>query len=462
METGESAVASEGAPAGPTGGGALRKSMGWAFLLAGIGYTTYAYYGLAPPPGGLPTDWWHGHTFMLDWPVVGGWVDAPTYGSLMLSLPAILCCVGVFFGTRSALARTLSLACAFSVFFFAACAFRAPEGWEFFSWRLTAIFVLSGLSLSAAILSPLLVKSWLRLPVWLQVLIYAPLFVLLMAVVRGATGTDEEMAFLVSPWPAWTVFALERGVILICGFLLASGIGVISLSGGFKKDVRVAAGTLAALALPGSWIAIFSDTPSVGGFFTLAAATAALLGLGLISGAPDRRRALGRRGLHLVLGAVMAFVPIFTGQRLAASDKEANLHVLAPQLTEALQKHIEKEESYPSDLAALVPEYLDEYPRPRIGFALVGWLGLESPAAYRYNEYGSSYVLEFDGPLWTQCAYSGQYYFEEEEEDYEDEEGYFDEEPSWSCPEKTPPLFSSAAGNEEERIEDFEDEDDRE
>ena len=94
-----------------------------------------------------------------------------------------------------------------------------------------------------------------------------------------------------------------------------------------------------------------------------------------------------------------------------------------------------------------------------IGFGVLETLGIVEPAAYRYNEYGSSFVLEFDSSLWVQCQYSGHYYFDEEE-DYEDEEDDWQpEEPTWSCLDKRPALL----GEDEEagagEYDEYEDED---
>ena len=80
------------------------------------------------------------------------------------------------------------------------------------------------------------------------------------------------------------------------------------------------------------------------------------------------------------------------------------------------------------------------------------------PAAYRYNEYGSSFVLEFDSSLWVQCQFSGHYYFDEEEEDYEDEEDDWEpEEPSWSCLDKRPALLGDDEAGDGDEYGDYED-----
>ena len=76
-------------------------------------------------------------------------------------------------------------------------------------------------------------------------------------------------------------------------------------------------------------------------------------------------------------------------------------------------------------------------PKPRVGFQFLELIGLADEVKYRYNEYGSSFILEFDASLWTQCSYSGNYYFDEEEEEEVEEE----EEPEWSCLNKSPALF---------------------
>jgi hypothetical protein len=158
---------------------------------------------------------------------------------------------------------------------------------------------------------------------------------------------------------------------------------------------------------------------------------------------------------------VLVALPIFAGRSLAAGDYTLNRYVRAPLVIEALQQHIESEEFYPETLDGLVEAgYFDQTPKPRIGFGVLETLGLVDEVKYRYNEYGSSFVLEFDSSFWVQCSYSGNYYFEEDEEEFDEEdEDYANEEPVWTCLDKRPALIEEGAGEEEDEEEEEYEED---
>jgi hypothetical protein len=430
----------------------MSAAVAWLAAANNLAYTTVIYYGVAPPPGGLPTDWWHGRTFILDMESMGGYVDNPAGGALLIGIPAAILSIVVFRFTRSATARALTLGTTIAAMILALLGYAAAYPWENFSWRFTVVAVASGMALGSAIVAPLLAKSWLRLSGVARAAIYLPIFFFLMAAVRGATGTSEYMQFMVSPWPAFTSFALDSGVTLIAGMLFSMSLGVLSLSRGFA-GVHSAVGLVIALAIPGIFFheAVMEATPT---WFLGLTVLALLLILAATRyrGNGDKHLALQTRGFLLGLGGALAFFPVFAGHALASGDYVVNRYVRAPKVIEALQAHIVREEFYPESLSDLVEaRYYDETPRPRIGFGFLSDLGLDDEVKYRYNEYGSSYVLEFDSSLWIQCSYSGQYYFDdEEEEEYLDDEDYEDEKPEWSCLGKAPSLMDASADEEEE------------
>ena len=134
---------------------------------------------------------------------------------------------------------------------------------------------------------------------------------------------------------------------------------------------------------------------------------------------------------------------------MADADYAFNRFVRAQVVIDALSRHWEKEERYPDKLDQLIAgDYLDEIPRPRVGFqflyAPVGWL---QPSEFFYRNVGASYVLEFVSTEWVQCAYNPAYTDdgledEELEEDYDYEGEYADEEGEvWSCPDAPPELW---------------------
>ena len=87
--------------------------------------------------------------------------------------------------------------------------------------------------------------------------------------------------------------------------------------------------------------------------------------------------------------------------------------VIAPKVIEAIERYHAEQAVYPSDLAALVPKQLPAIEQPRIG-----WLDWDEEV-FTYTDLGDSFLLEFAGPLWVQCAYSPPY----EEEVDEDRAG---------------------------------------
>lgn len=426
--------------------------LGWLTLLANFGYSVYGYYGFAPPPEGMPTDWWHGRTYILDFESMGAYVDDPILGALLYGLPAVVICLATFLTTRSTITRMLSLSFTLTSVLFALVGFAAAPLWVLFSWRFTAVFALMGLSLAAALLAPLLVKSWLRLPWATRFLIYFPIFFGAMAAVRGATGTSEHMTFMMSPWPIFTTLGLATGVLAVSSFLFSTALGVISLSRG-TLDIAAAAGLSIAVSIPSIWVALgISELPLQSVLVSSSIAAVLIAVCSIHRGSGDRRTRLLTRGFHVGLAAVLVSVPIFSGHSLAAGDYSVNRYVRAPEVIEALQQHIKSEEFYPDTLEGLVEAgYFERTPKPRIGFDFLEHIGLADEVKYRYNEYGSSFILEFDSSYWVQCSYSGNYYFDDEE--FEDEE-FQGEESDWSCLDKSPTLIGESPDDPEDEYDD--------
>lgn len=441
----------------PTNAGRVHTPLGWLTVLLNLAWTTYGYYGFAPPPDGMPTDWWHGRTFILDWELMGGYVDAPLTGALIWTIPAAAICLGTFATTRSAIARTLSLTCAVTSFLYAATGYAVGPAWMLFSWRLTAVIELFALALASTLTSALLVKRWLQLGWTLRLALYLPVFFALMAAVRGATGTNESLSFGVTPWPIFTTFGLDNAIFVVCGLLFATALGVLSMSReGMDTVKRV--GLILALVLPGFWTSLRFPGLSLSTLFGLVLVAVVMVASASLVRTREAEGGLAGRGFHIALGAALVFVPILSGSAMARGDFAVNRYVRSPIVIEALQAHIKAEEFYPEKLEDLVEAgYLDEAPRPRIGFGFLEPLGLADPAAYRYNEYGSSFVLEFDSSLWVQCQYSGNYYFDdEEEEEFEEDEDWEEEEPDWACLDRAPALMGDDSDEGVEEYDEFE------
>jgi hypothetical protein len=413
----------------------------------------FLYYGLGVPPGGISTRWWHPSTFLLDWPIVGAWVDVPRLGILAAALPASLISVGVFLTTRSALTRAIALSCVFTALGFAAYGFASPMPWHFFHWRWSLVIVLSGVAMGWASASPLLAARWIERGLPTGLAIYLPVSLATAAMIRGATGTDENLPFSFSPWPAFPVFGLEGGAYGIAGILLGLAAGTLLLARASERPAIALAGILCATLLPGLWFSLRFGALEAHSFAALSLVSALLLGAAQITRSGDRCAVLQRRGLHFACGAALVAIPLISGHALATGDYASNRFFRSGIVIDALQRHIQERDSYPENLDVLVEEnYLDALPQPRVGFAFVSALGLAPAHQFHYSDFGSGFNLEFVATEWIQCTYTGSYYYPEDEEEFDDdpeEEEYEDSEP-WNCVKDYPSLWKLEAREESE------------
>ena len=102
-------------------------------------------------------------------------------------------------------------------------------------------------------------------------------------------------------------------------------------------------------------------------------------------------------------------------------------------ILDGLERHYAREQLYPDSLEELVAAGdLDALPSPAIGFRSLGG------ADFHYQNFGTSYLLDFAAPRWVECAYSPPYAEEEEEDDDGADEALGG---SWSCPAEPPELW---------------------
>jgi hypothetical protein len=427
-----------------------RRALAWILLAALVGYVVFLYYGVGHAPGEIATRWWHPSTFLLDSPGVAGWSDTPRLGILALALPATLLGVGVFLTTRSSVLRALALSCIFTSIGFAAYGIASPMPWRFFHWRWSLVLVLGGAAMGWASASPFLAGRWLERGLPAGLVVYLPLGLATAAVIRGATGTDESLPFSFSPWPAFPVLGLESGAYGIAGILLGLAAGTALMSRGLERPGRALVGSVAAIALPWLWIGARFGALQPRNGAALALLSSLLLCGVLFTRGRGRAATLRKRALHLACGATLVAFPLIAGHALATGDYASNRFYRSGLLIDALQRFIEEHDSYPPKLEDLVDGgFLDELPRPRVGFAFVEALGLAPPRHFHYSEFGSGYNLEFSSTEWIQCTYSGSYVYPEDEEEelYDDEEELEDYEP-WNCIKDHPSLWKLEARGE--------------
>ena len=440
----------------------LPAAVGWIALIALDAYAVFLHQGLGSAPGGWASLWWHPTSFLLLHPTVGGWTDVPMQGVAIVCLPALLLSPVVFLGTRSAVARALSVSFVVMCGVFAVAGFSFGSLWELFHWRLSIVMIWIGLAVGFTIMSPALSKSWLRLQGVIRFVLYAPIAFAIVALIRNATGTDETLIMNFAPWPGISVFGLEIAAYAIVGglFGLAVGLGAISQwtkrlpSPDGRRIAGALVGVLAGVMIPAIWWSARFGSPgasAVGGIVVLAAIA---LGLSSITRSGDRSAVLTRRAAHFALGACLVIAPVLAGRAWANADYTLNKFVRAKIATDALAEYYAKEGVYPDSLGELTDEnYLEELPRPRVGFDFLYDVGLLEPIEFSYRGLGSSYVPEFVSTEWVQCAYNPPWSPNagaNPEYEYEDDEEYADEDDEsgevWSCPDTRPELW----GNDDE------------
>jgi hypothetical protein len=415
-----------------------------ALLLA---YAVLLHRGIGPIPGNLQSNWYNPSAFLLgalQGRGLGATVESAGSALALLALPALAAAVGVFFTTRSAVARMLSTASVIAVALFVYYGVQAPRVWSFFHWRWSGSMVLFSLCLGAALTAPLLAESWQRRSWLSRLILYLPLFAAVVVFERNVTGTDDQLIFAISPWPAVQVFGLEVFASAIALLLIGVAIGLWLVSRGLERTP----GDLVALWLAA---AVFAPAIPAGALWlgsryglvpfragpVLLATTAAIALLTLLLAAKlgvgrgsDR---LARRARVWALGGLLLGLPLLVGQSLTRLDYTTTRDSRAQSIIDALERHYQKESIYPENLEELVAGGdLLEIPRPRIGFAPL------SGQDFLYQSFGTSYVLEFSAPRWIQCAYNPPYKDEYEDEELEE---LGDLGGSWSCPSKPPELW---------------------
>jgi hypothetical protein len=155
---------------------------------------------------------------------------------------------------------------------------------------------------------------------------------------------------------------------------------------------------------------------------------AAIFGIATLWVAEDRG-ALRRRARWLAVGVALTGIPLLAGQSLARLDYHVTRERHAREIIDALDRYMERESLYPDALADLVAAGdIGGIPKPAIGF------GFLYDASFRYQSFGTSFILEFAAPRWVECAYTPPY----ADEDDEDAEPLGE---AWSCPSQPPELW---------------------
>lgn len=417
--------------------------LGWSLAAAALGWAIAVHHGVGPVPAGGHSAWYEPTGWLLDLlaaTTLGAWLDTPLRSLVAFTLLSLALAAAVFATTRSAVARTLAVAAALAtaLFLFYGLGGNRSAIWTFFGWRGSAVMALFALVMAAALCAPSLGGSWLRRGWPVRLALYLPIAAVVIIALRDVTGTDPKLAFAISPWPVVTMFGIEIGVSLVVALVAATAL-VLSLvaatrlaSGQRVLAVGVALGTLAAVAVllrPQPGLALAAGALLIG---VLAALVAARLA------GPESRSGVTAAARSCAAGAILVALPVSTGLTLVNRDYVATREGAAKRINEALKRYFERKDGYPDTLEQLVAtKDLPAVPRPQVGF------GVGGEPSFTYQNFGTSYILEFSAPRWVQCAYSPPWGDDAlEEEDAADDGGGHDAlAGSWSCPRKPPELW---------------------
>ncbi len=420
-----------------------RAAAGWAVLLVLLGYAGFVHHGLGPVPDGT-IEVYSPREFLLAESWIEPFEERPGLGVLAFAAPAVLLAVGVFVLTASAVARTLAVAGVVASILFAFYGLRPPGPgiWRFFGWRGSGVMAGLALVIAATSTAPLLARSWLRLPTWGRVLVYLPVFLLVVVLLRNVTGTDPTLRFAISPWPVVPLFGMTIGSVAILGLL--AGMTAAAFAFTHTGGLRIA-GIAVGLLLPAVWFKLWHGTVPDAGLGAITAVAAACIAAALLS---VQKPALKLRARGLAWGTILAAAPLLAGEALASFDYSRTREGSAREIITALDAYYAKHEEYPEELAELVDGgYIEAIPQPSIGFSAFG-----GEQEFAYQSFGISYNLEFSAPDWVQCAYNPAWAEEDWEEEEEEAEAEADEaddpsdeehslEESWSCPSSPPELW---------------------
>jgi MFS family permease len=413
----------------PSAGG-LPFWPGWVFTGALVLYAVAMHHGMGPPTGGIAQHWYEPTTFLYRVDLISFAFDSSMRALGCLTLPAVLLAGGVFITGRSAVARAIALCCVVATLLFVFYGEFAPRPWEFFGWRGSAVLWLTAACVGFAAAAPFLAASWLRLTWPLRVAVYLPFAFGIVAFIRNATGTNPELRFAISPWPAVPVFGMEVGAL----FFVVGFSGVAIAMAGFAAAVgrtdRGAVGVritalLLGLLVPvgllalGGWLGMFPFELGAKTLFGVAALCAVAIAGAATLGAGEDGGALRRRARWIAVGTALAGGPLLAGQVLARADYCVTREHRAREIIDALDRYVEREFLYPDALQDLVAAGdIEEIPAPAIGF------GFLRDARFRYQNFGTSFILEFPAPRWVECAYTPPYVDEDSADEAEGDEAF--------------------------------------
>lgn len=413
-----------------------------AFLALAIGYYEFLGAGATPSERAGQVPWWKpaGWARTLDWPALASLqqigadtVQARHEGRFeprsliplgLFAAPVVALAALGFVLFRAAIARAALLALALTLIGFSYYGWLDVETWQDYGWRWPAVLLTTSAYVALFALLPAVVGAFrtrsLAVCIAAVLLFWLPIHLLSIEV----TGTNPNLQWNLSPWPTLTLYGF-----LLCGLLL----GVIHLAAAVGLAVRsrvAGAGgvALAALAAGAAAIALrWIPFEATSALRLVALALPAAL-LAAFAGRPAGARTAA---VSFGVAGVLLIASIKAGQVHAEWFLARGRDQIAPEVIAALDRYHARHDAYPATLDELVPEEL-----PRVRQPHIGWLDWDEEV-FTYTELGDSFLLEFSGPLWVQCAYSPPY----QEERAEAEAAGERLEAAWTCERKPPRLW---------------------
>lgn len=412
------------------------------FLALALGYYEFLGAGVTPSERAKQVPWWKpaGWARSLDWKALAqlqqigaDTVQARHEGRFeprsliplgLFAAPAVAAAALGFALFRGALARVALVALGLTLCAFAYYGWLDLETWQDYGWRWPAVLLSTSAWLAVFALAPALVEAVRARPLAVRAAALVAFVVPIHVLSIEVTGTNPTLQWNLSPWPTVTLYGFLLFGLLLGVIHLAAGIGCV-VRGRLPGAHGVALGALAAAAVAIVLRGIPFEATSA---LRLAALALPAAGLAALAGRGPAARTSAAS--FLVAGALL-IGSIKLGQWHAEWFLARGRDEIAPQVVEAVERHHARHGVYPPTLAALVPEQLAEIREPHIG-----WFDWDEEV-FTYTELGDSFLLEFSGPLWVQCAYSPPY----QEELDEAEAGGEKLEASWSCERKPPRLW---------------------
>lgn len=409
------------------------------YLVLFIGATVFWFFFFGAGPSA--SEWWEDLEWWRPWgtamrhKALEPLADLARAGFPSAWIPLALWClppVALFgFGLRlfrSALARAFMAFLALCMCFFVYYGSMFEQAWRFFEWRFPLVGISFCAVVSLALYAPSLLRASARVSRALAALVLLVAFAAVLVLSTEITGTNPDVSFNLSPWPLITLVGFLLIAYTLGALHAAAGLGVwltrrLDLSSRVTR-IALAGAVGAVIGFIGGRL-VFSE---IGGAILVALIGVVYAWVALVRSDEDEAVAQGSALTRAVAGvAILAMITI--SNSTANSFQRTARDETALQVLLALEAYKGDHQTYPDDLEELVPEYLDQIPRPRIGFFI------DEQDEFTYTGFGDSYALEFSSVLWVQCAYNPPFEFASYEDDeFEDEAEDDGEREAWETP----------------------------